>query len=400
MKNITNLFTSLVLKDETFTRKLPKKIKFPSNLFVKVSEKRFTDEHLETHQLLTVFEAHPIRYDSTFRSVKYGGSTLMDMKAARDIVDGIGINSKHHGDQNVRVKENPKREQIRTRIENDGVALSERPIAIRFKKLPSGETVMEMIDGRTRLDILWRLGFMNVVVDLYKCSDSDAVRLGRLLNNEALPFGEGSSEDTEKALNRLIEYSKSGKDGLNIPCGWENVVTEAQKQKAREVIKAEAVLLSNNSLKPQDLDRVITNVAEKQTGSKMCVRFPNGKQVEQYLNETLGIKSNSDIEYKCVMGGKLSSLIYGEIVTWEPKYPKQTLRVILYVGSPNPTNLEESWTKGTFGAKKLYDEFVEKVSKNMYNGVSPDMSNRSVHGAIPQIDSLISKHPLKQLVIF
>ena len=278
--------------------------------------------------------------------------------------------------------------------------MSERPIAIRFKKLPSGETVMEMIDGRTRLDILWKLGFMNVVVDLYKCSDSDAVRLGRLLNNEALPFGEGSSEDTEKALNRLIEYSKSGKDGLNIPCGWENVVSEAQKQKAREVIKAEAILLSNNSLKPQDLDRVITNVAEKQTGSKMCVRFPNGKQVEQYLNETLGIKSNSDIEYKCVMGGKLSSLIYGEIVTWEPKYPKQTLRVILYVGSPNPTNLEESWTKGTFGAKKLYDEFVEKVSKNMYNGVSPDMSNRSVHGAIPQIDSLISKHPMKQLTIF
>ena len=100
------------------------------------------------------------------------------------------------------------------------------------------------------------------------------------------------------------------------------------------------------------------------------------------------------------MGGKLSSLIYGEIVTWEPKYPKQTLRVILYVGSPDPTNLEESWTKGTFGAKKLYDEFVEKVSKNMYNGVSPDMSNRSVHGAIPQIDSLISKHPMKQLAIF
>ena len=395
MNGVTNIFTSLVLKDESFSNK----VKFPSKLFVDVSEKCFTKKHLVTHQMLTVLEANPIRYDSPFSSVKYGGSTLMDMEDLRNAVDGVGIKSKHHGDQNVRVKSNPKTEQIQTRMDKDGIALSERPIAIRIKKLSNGSSIVEMIDGRTRLDILWRLGFKNVIVDVFECSDADCIRLGRVLNNESLPFGEGSVEDTEKALNRLIEYAKTGNEGLNISCGWDNVVTEKQKQEARELIQKESILLSNGTLKQQELDRVVTNVAEEHTGSSMCVRFPNGNKVVEYADEKLNISSNSDIVYK-FMTGNNPGIILDTLVSWKPANPKQTLRIILYVGSPNPLQLEKSWKKGTFLAKNEFDSFEERVSKERYGSKPPNKSRATLHGAIAQIDSLEYQYPLDQLVVF
>jgi hypothetical protein len=397
MDSITSIFTSLVLKDESFTNK----IKFPSELFVKVSEKRFSDEHLETHKLLTVPEAHPLRYNSPFSTVNYRGSMVVSMKDLESARDGSGINSKHHGDQTVRVKSNPKAEQVQTRYNKDGVALSERPISIRIISLSNGKSRIEIIDGRTRLDILRRFGFENVIVDVFECSDADCVRLGRLLNNESLPFGEGSAEDTEKALNHLIEYSKTsnGKEGLSISCGWNDVETETQKQEARVAIRAEADRLSNGTLKPQELDRVVTNVAEEHTGSKMCVRFPSGNKVEEYMKQKLKIQTNSDIEYK-YMVGKNPGIILDTMVNWEPSHPKQTLRIILYVGSPDPLKLEESWDKGTFGAKRAFDIFEKKVSTERFHGKPIDKSKATLHGAISQIDSLAGQYPLDELVVF
>jgi|TARA_R110000796_G_scaffold30651_3_gene81723 hypothetical protein len=398
MGNLNNLLTSLVIsKDESITNT----IKFPSELFVKASEKRFSDKHLETHKLLTVPEAHPVRYYSPFRSVKYKGPMLILTKELTSARDGVGINSKHQGDQFVRVRTNPKAEKIQKRFIKDGVALSERPISIRIISLPNGKSRIEIIDGRTRLDILWRLGFENVIVDVFVCSDADCVRHARLLNNEALPFGEGSAEDTEKALNYLIEYSKSGtsKDGLSISCGWDSVNNEDRKQEARILIYEEADKLSNGTLKPQELDRVVGNVMKEHTGSRMCVRFPNGNKVEEYMKQELRIQSNSDIEYKCMVGLNVG-IILEAMMNWKPQNKKQTLRIILYVGSPNPLKLEESWKKGTFEAKEAFDVFVKNISKHLYNNSETNFSRVSLHGAIAQIDSLAGQYPLSELVVF
>ncbi len=219
----------------------------------------FNETHLKTHNKLIEKKAHPYVYDCDIPKVTYIDTILIDIKdVIFDSVNRI---------QKPRLVNNVKQPAIKKDIEDFGFSLSNTPILV--EKLSNGK--YELLDGRTRFDILKGLGVTNIIAGTFEpMSTSDRLLFGVKMNNINKPFGEASFPDIKNALLNLVESGKiDGKTRTEI-------VESTQKY----------LNAMSHKLLPQQISLAINEVVDKKTGSAEEVKsFPEGKGADDALTQ-------------------------------------------------------------------------------------------------------------------
>ena len=296
---------------------------------------------------------------------------------------------------------NPQYSAIRSDIVDNGYSLTELPPAVRLVKDGDGLDRLITLDGRTRFEILEQLDIETAVVDIFVMDDGDAIRTAQVYNRYHKPYGEGSTTDIEQCILQLDDLGE-----LDLEFKLKNVyVKDTAKLKERldnagRIIKAEAIALSNNKLKPDQLSQIVANVLNYgKTDKTILIRkFNNGARVKHVLKENFKLECTDTVEVYPFSG---SELAVGKLIEaiwkrrdWLAENRHRRMDVVLYCGKPNPTDPEGSWRKATVGSFKNEWDKIESYF---------DYSHKSqvrLIGAIPQIRSLDENFPMDKIHYF
>ena len=327
--------------------------------------------------------------------------THIDRKIVKieDIDDGSEL--ERFTAQAPRTGSNPQYSAIRSDIVDNGYSLTELPPAVRLIKDGDGLDRLITLDGRTRFEILEQLDIETAVVDIFVMDNGNAIRTAQVYNRYHKPYGEGSTTDIEQCILQLDEIGE-----LDLDWKLKNVyVKDTAKLKERldnagRIIKAEAIALSNNKLKPDQLSQIVANVLNYgKTDKTILIRkFNNGARVKHVLKENFKLECTDTVEVYPFSG---SELAVGKLIEaiwkrrdWLAENRHRRMDVVLYCGKPNPTDPEGSWRKATVGSFKNEWDKIESYF---------DYSHRSqvrLIGAIPQIRSLDENFPMDKIHYF
>ena len=97
--------------------------------------------------------------------------------------------------------------------------------------------------------------------------------------------------------------------------------------------------------------------------------------------------------------GKLLEAIYNKW-KWVAEDPNHELRIVLYSGSPNPVNPDESWLKATVKFKEDYDKFEKGLATTRFTDGSVNNEQVKIYGAITQIRFMDADYPMNDLHYF
>ena len=300
-----------------------------------------------------------------------------------------------------RTGSNPQYSAIRSDIVDNGYSLTELPPAVRLIKDGDGLDRLITLDGRTRFEILEQLDIETAVVDIFVMDNGNAIRTAQVYNRYHKPYGEGSTTDIEQCILQLDEIGE-----LDLDWKLKNVyVKDTAKLKERldnagRIIKAEAIALSNNKLKPDQLSQIVANVLNYgKTDKTILIRkFNNGARVKHVLKENFKLECTDTVEVYPFSG---SELAVGKLIEaiwkrreWLAENRHRRMDIVLYCGKPNPTDPEGSWRKATVGSFKNEWDKIESYF---------DYSHKSqvrLIGAIPQIRSLDEDFPMDKIHYF
>lgn len=324
-------------------------------------------------------------------NIEHIGRKIVNVK---DINDGSAL--ERFTAQAPRAGANPQYSAINSDIKENGYSLTELPPAVRVVVDENNNNTLIGLDGRTRLEILENYGVETVIVDMFVMDNANAIRTAQVYNRYHKPFGEGSTTDIEQCILQLEEEGEmQSLLGFKLKNLWvkDPVKLKERMDKAGEVIKKEAIFLSNNKLKEDQIGQIYANVLNAfcNTDKTMLIRkFNNGGRVREVLAESFNLRTTDTTEVFPFSG---SELAVGKLLEsiwrrrdWLEENPKRTFDIVIYCGKPNPVDPEGSWKKATVGAfKKEWDKIESYFDYGNKNQVR-------LLGAIPQIRSLSIKH--------
>jgi len=174
----------------------------------------FNQDHLEVHRkLITKVDMHPPgnkfsqepwRYLND--EFNYLGDDIVPLDNVR-VADADKSSGKSAGVviyQKPRSGGNPQHPAISESITNDGYDLKSIPIAVNKRQDDDG-VYYELLDGRTRWQILSKMKVTNVLVDIFDVAEPDQQLLfGSQANNAELKSGVATKEDIVNVIQNLI----------------------------------------------------------------------------------------------------------------------------------------------------------------------------------------------------
>ena len=347
---------------------------------------KFTDANLATYDRLRVKEAYPRIFGTQKPSyLNYVGPKLVN-------VSDIELDNKAF-EQTVRANINPKGPAVRDDIRYNGFNLAE--LGVFLVRLKNGKYLT--MEGRSRSKLLREdFGITNVIADVFDVEDiANIVRFALFMNSSKKPFGEASYEDIRNVIMWLIETGAIAKQPDTVD----------GRTALKDAITVELDFISGGKLKPAQYDLVIHAAVDKALGYKSVISFPNGKGVEDYLNELLGaerIAKDLAEGIKYVPVAIFDEKMYPRMITETAKAPKsiKEIRFVMYMGVPQASDPEGSWLKHGAGFKKRFDTFEEQIAEIRFNGVRVDTTRIKIWGSVPQVRSLDKKYPMNRVYVY
>ena len=346
----------------------------------------FTNANLATYDRLRVKEAYPRIFGTQSPPwLNYFGPKLVN-------VSDIELDNKMF-EQTVRANINPKGPDVRDDIRFNGFNLAE--LGVFLVRLKNGKYLT--MEGRSRSKLLREdFGITNVIADVFDVEDmANIVRFALFMNSSKKPFGEASYEDIRNVIMWLIDNGAIAKQPD----------TSAGRTALVDAITTELDFISGGKLKPAQYDLVIHAAVDKALGYKSVISFPNGRGVEDYLNDLLGaerIAKDLAEGIKYVPVAIFDEKMYPRMITETAKAPRsiKEIRFVMYMGVPKASDPEGSWLKDGAGFKKRFDTFEEQIAEIRFNGVRVDTTRIKIWGAISQVRSLNKKYPMNRVYVY
>ena len=364
--------TIVPLKQKTVKQLAPEEARLVVDV-AKDSITRFTQEHVNTLISLRSPEKYPRIYGS-LSTLNWIETKLVNRE---DIIE-----DNKRFNQLVRAGVNPKGKNINEDLKENGFSLCEIPPMV----MKYGDKFL-WIDGRTRNTYLGGYGMKNVIVDVFEeASFAKVVIFATYLNNYKKEFGEASFHDIQKSIMTLIELGeiKFEEGSMGITRMTDNIKNALTQMSCK--------LTANQT------NDIIHGGITKLTGVRQVESFPNGKGVNDWLEEN-GYVDNTEIMYVPVslaFIGKLHTTMVNKV---KDNPSVQEFRMVGYIGVLNADNPAADWKKN-LGFKKELIDFENALSNLRFGGVKRCSPRIKFHGLIPQVKELEDKYPMNKLYIF
>ena len=378
----------------------------------------FSQADLEVHQkLITKVDVHPPGTSNKFSQEpwRYLNDKFHYLDDALVSIESIRVAStdKSSGKssgvliyQKPRSGGNPQHSAISDSIIHDGYDLKSIPIAVNKCEDDDG-VYYELLDGRTRWQILSKIGVPNVLVDIFDITESDQQLLfGSQANNAELKSGPATKEDIVNVIQNLI-LLKSNLVKLPFPInsivkkGYETQMINRHKKVA--MILEDAINnVSLGSINEADIRWVINKVIESDQADPFVVTFPNTKGINDYLKSKFNLNLNDDPYNNYLVTSTGSKLATGQVLQFAiarlNEDSDKTVSIVLYDGNPGHDDPEGKWLKATQIFIGEINQYLEDIGNIMFSGQKIDMSRIKILGAVPQIRSLANEFPMDKLV--
>jgi len=388
----------------------------PASQFVSTG---FNQDHLDVHRkLITKIGEHPPGNQFSQEPWRYLNDEFKFLGLCQDVkfgdaiipLDSIRIanTDKSSGKgvviyQKPRSGGNPQHTAISDSITNDGYDLASIPIAVNKCKDDDG-VYYELLDGRTRWQILSKLGVPNVIVDIFSIEAPDQQLLfGSQANNAELKSGVATKEDIVNVIQNLINL-KSNLVMLPFPIKSIRKMGDnhiASRHKKIAAILAETVNnVSLGGVNKPDTTWIVHKVIEADQSDPLVLTFPSGKGIDGYLKDKFNIDTKNDPHnsWITIAGAAGVGYVLQSIIVEINKHPDKIANVILYDGNPGHNDPEGKWLKATQGFMGEINQFFEDIGEIMMDGEKLDLSRGRILGAVPQVRSLSNEFPMDKLV--
>lgn len=378
----------------------------------------FSPNDLEVHRKLVVkvdnhppghqFSQEPWRYLNV--DFNYQTDDIISIDDIR-VTGGEQVSDKSGGNliyQKARSGGNPSHKQINDSIKDGlGYDLKSIPIALNVCKDKDG-IYYELLDGRTRWQILKNMGVTNVIADIFQIEPKDqALLFGSQANNAELASGQATKEDIVNIVKNLI-HMKSDLVPLPFPINSIGKVKDKAKMVARQQI-VERILsdsidkLGMGNITPANAKWVINKLIDSNTSDPLVVSFPAKSGIGLYLKSKFNIDINNDPYFNYLVTSQGSQDKIGYVVQSAVKKlkedPSRPVGIILYHPNPGHKNSEVEWLKATQKTIGDIKQLFEDTGKLLFGGQKLDFSKVQIIGAVPQIRSLSEEFPMDKLVL-
>jgi len=362
------------------------------HLGVNRKTRRFLQKELETYDMLRTKLAYPKVFGSLSSTFNIRHTSPMLIEISQIVEDNKNFK------QLARLGVNPQMSKIENNILHLGFSLAE--LGILVLKYKGRYYILE---GRTRLHILKKLGMENIIADVFEYTGEDdfnkmmgsLVRFATFMNTQNKPFGEASYHDIQNALSYLIEIGEiAKKDSSGLELSRVIIVDN---------LKHELEILGGGRLSPQDKEKMIHHAYESMTGRKQIISFPKGEGAQKRLDEILGaekIKNDRKrgIVYIAVASHTkgLHKFMLGQ--TNEEKYKDvKEFRFVIHGGVLNSSDPEKDFITRIVPFGQNFKSYELGLSEMRFHGVRVDNSKVKVYGAIPMCYNLEHKYPMDEI---
>jgi hypothetical protein len=333
----------------------------------------FSEEHKETVKAFLRQEAFPQLYTNVeFKSLEFRGTHLFDAST---------ILRNSPGTQETRYNgNNPKRNDLRQDITENGWQLYQRPISLR--ELPNGSYVF--LDGRTKDGILNELKFKNRIVNVYRIDDQEVEEFCERLNagEDNPPAGLMSEQDLVGMLNRQIGNNfieldiDDIRNSINKACG-KGRFSSNKREKLAWQIYYQQLSTQNNKLLPKS--------------------WSGEKQVSDWL------KTNNYIDVGNVIYLPYSSTSPPKAIiaaaTAAMLNPGKEIRVVVYIINLTGYDLTKSYVSTIEKFKREWKRHLSELSNAFFKNTAPTINNVKLYAAAPSnIEGLCDN--MNELIIF
>lgn len=321
----------------------------------------FLDNHKETYPQFYIEGEMP-------NSVKYVGRYLIDA----DTIDRGNVLGYQ---QYVRASgKNRAYDEIQIDINEFGYKLHCRPISVRL--LPNGQYVL--MDGRTKDDILGGLKIKTRIVDVYTCSDADALIFGILANGGTPPAGIVLREDVIAAAERAIAQGQITCDydsvlaWINLACGKSRFTAKKRREMANQIANTALTILAGHEVRawtPATADLFM--------------------QRHNYID-------TKNVKYFITSYSMCSKAIFAASAL-SVENPGVEIRVVIHAGNLTTSNMVKGYIKRIEKFKTEWSFKLLQIAGAFFSGKTPSNLNVKLYGCIPSLSILT---PLDQLIIF
>ena len=376
----------------------------------------FNSDNLDVHRKLVVkvdehppgniFSQEPWRYLN--QDFNYQGDVIIPLDNIR-VTGDEKVSGKSGGNviyQKARSGGNPSHKEISDSIADTGYDLKAIPIAVNICKDDDG-VYYELLDGRTRFQILKKMGVLNAIVDVFDIeADDQALLFGSQANNAELKSGRATREDIINIIKNLI-LMKSNLVPLPFPINAIGKVKDKAKMRARQqtvqrILEESINELGMGNIKSADVKWITHKVIDSDSTNPLVVSFPDGKGINEYLKGNFNIDVNNDPYVSHLVTGTgaegKTGYIIQAVVAKLNAEPDKPVDITLYHGNPGHKDSEGEWLKATQKYIGDIKQYFEDVSNLLFDGQKIDNSKVRILGAVPQIRSLSDEFPMDKLV--
>lgn len=334
----------------------------------------FTETDKEIVKAFLRKEAFPQLYtNSVFKSLVYIDTLLVDTDSIKRNGPGSSQSIRYSGI-------NPKRDDLKQDLIENGYQLYQRPISLR--KLSDGTLVF--LDGRTKDSILSEMSIKNRIVNVYQIDDSEAEEFGERLNagEDSPPAGLILEEDLVGCLHRRIDEG-------NLACDLDEIKLRIDKicGKGRFSASRRHIIAS----------QVFHHEIATQNKGLLPVAWANAKQVKDHL-ATTRFKDSQNVIYfpysstsapKCIPAA--AELAF--------KNPDKQIRIVIFVSYFTGYDIKKSYIDSILKFKHSYETHLNRISNTYFEGKSPLNDRILLYGAVgSRIENLCED--INELIIF
>jgi hypothetical protein len=359
---------------------------------VPLSAKRFIPEDLKLSLLYVNPIVHPGLYDKKLTGdLKFVDRRIMSIKDIEfdtgkfftEVDLKLGPNNSQQT-QSTAIRANgvgENADDVTNDINTNGYELSHIPISVA--RCPNDKDMI--LDGRTRLYYLLKMGFTNVIVDYYTCASWETYfTQGLVRNPKQKPYSPMKKEDV------------IGNCHFAIKSGW---IKKNPTDISKHVRK-----IAGNTFAYNILQKIIHNVmyGESHTAAVISLSDDTAKawlKRNGYFDNDKG----NGIYYKVVSASAWTKAIAAAAKTHNELLENgcrvKELRIILHTGTLEGADPIKSWQGKIDTFRTGWRENLTDISRAFHT----EYTNRAiikVYGVIPAVGSLSEQHPMDKLVMF
>jgi hypothetical protein len=349
---------------------------------VPLSAKSFTQEHLDLSLKYISPDVYPGLYAKSDlpKNIEFVKRKIMNISdiVIDDVADDIFIS------QSAFIRANGQGENwkdVHANIEEQGFKLCKIPISVAYCL----DKLVRLLDGRTRLEKLIKLGFTNVIVDYYKCDDDDSfTKMASIRNMVSDPYSPHTKADIIVNCNYAIDQ------------GWTKREYDSIFNRVKEI--------APNSFSKQVVNKIVLNVLNGDGHTSRVHSYTDAKATEWLKrNGYHDNEKGNGIYYKAIGCG--SAVPAG--ITGVAKYLQRDLvgcnvkelRVVLHTDTLDGSCPEESFKGKIDRFRANWDRSLDEIKDTFFPGSKISRVAR-LYGAVPAVVALAEVYPMDKLIAF